>query len=577
MNIEDLLKSLELPKKYYDSNFDISEKYAEEAKIFIEGIGNIDGAEFADKDKQEQIQEKFKLLIPIAEENVCRILDVFKYYEGSDPKRAQEEFDAMMDSLASVIFISTIDDWNSVDTSKGKMLTSFRMTRGTKFYRVRGVKEKSDDIENNPDELFHIPLSKKALTNNERFSLAGFPSLYLATMLPLAWQESGYPQKYYYSEYQYLNNASAERKMEDELQILALYSPREIFNWGISIKHNDFQLWLDIIYRCMMMYPLVMACSFVNHSGKGTYKQEYVIPQMLMQWVQRNNETVQGISYFTCVDISMMPSEYCAYNIVIPALKPYDAKKYSQRLRDEFIWTVPQYFEIPLFNVEDNKDDRKLIYEFINKIRNFYKMGLPDSFRSYLDDIERVCVCLYHLMQSGSDSDMQMIIHTLNLINVSHQQIKVQSIEKIIEAGKKSNMFLSEDDFETAILRLKEISQEFLVADRKINNIAVIIDKYRNTVWNDYPHESVLEIVFRKGENTQEIETWCREHHLLYDKHILSNDDSQKLGKPVSEIITPLVIRLNSISIYDKVEYQPVDYIREGFDPSLHGNEIISK
>lgn len=577
MNIEDLLKSLELPKKYYDSNFDISEKYAEEAKIFIEGIGKIDGAEFADKDQQEQIQEKFKLLIPIAEENVCRILDVFKYYEGSDPKRAQEEFDAMMDSLASVIFISTIDDWNSVDTSKGKMLTSFRMTRGTKFYRVRGVKEKSDDIENNPDELFHIPLSKKALTNNERFSLAGFPSLYLATMLPLAWQESGYPQKYYYSEYQYLNNASAERKMEDELQILALYSPREIFNWGISIKHNDFQLWLDIIYRCMMMYPLVMACSFVNHSGKGTYKQEYVIPQMLMQWVQRNNETVQGISYFTCVDISMMPSEYCAYNIVIPALKPYDAKKYSQRLRDEFIWTVPQYFEIPLFNVEDNKDDRKLIYEFINKIRNFYKMGLPDSFRSYLDDIERVCVCLYHLMQSGSDSDMQMIIHTLNLINVSHQQIKVQSIEKIIEAGKKSNMFLSEDDFETAILRLKEISQEFLVADRKINNIAVIIDKYRNTVWNDYPHESVLEIVFRKGENTQEIETWCREHHLLYDKHILSNDDSQKLGKPVSEIITPLVIRLNSISIYDKVEYQPVDYIREGFDPSLHGNEIISK
>lgn len=577
MNIEDLLKSLELPKKYYDSNFDISEKYAEEAKIFIEGIGKIDGAEFADKDKQEQIQEKFKLLIPIAEENVCRILDVFKYYEGSDPKRAQEEFDAMMDSLASVIFISTIDDWNSVDTSKGKMLTSFRMTRGTRFYRVRGVKEKSDDIENNPDELFHIPLSKKALTNNERFSLAGFPSLYLATMLPLAWQESGYPQKYYYSEYQYLNNASAERKMEDELQILALYSPREIFNWGISIKHNDFQLWLDIIYRCMMMYPLVMACSFVNHSGKGTYKQEYVIPQMLMQWVQRNNETVQGISYFTCVDISMMPSEYCAYNIVIPALKPYDAKKYSQRLRDEFIWTVPQYFEIPLFNVEDNKDDRKLIYEFINKIRNFYKMGLPDSFRSYLDDIERVCVCLYHLMQSGSDSDMQMIIHTLNLINVSHQQIKVQSIEKIIEAGKKSNMFLSEDDFETAILRLKEISQEFLVADKKINNIAVIIDKYRNTVWNDYPHESVLEIVFRKGETTQVIETWCREHHLLYDKHILSNDDSQKLGKPVSEIITPLVIRLNSISIYDKVEYQPVDYIREGFDPSLHGNEIIRK
>ena len=30
MPIEEFLKSLELPKKYYDSNFDISEKYAEE-------------------------------------------------------------------------------------------------------------------------------------------------------------------------------------------------------------------------------------------------------------------------------------------------------------------------------------------------------------------------------------------------------------------------------------------------------------------------------------------------------------------------------------------------------------------
>lgn len=41
--------------------------------------------------------------------------------------------------------------------------------------------------------LFHIPLSKRACSNNERFSLVGFPSLYLSTMLPLAWQECGYP------------------------------------------------------------------------------------------------------------------------------------------------------------------------------------------------------------------------------------------------------------------------------------------------------------------------------------------------------------------------------------------------
>jgi hypothetical protein len=29
-------------------------------------------------------------------------------------------------------------------------------------------------------------------------------------------------------------------------------------------------------------YPLVLACGFVNHSGRVSYKQEYIIPQMLM-------------------------------------------------------------------------------------------------------------------------------------------------------------------------------------------------------------------------------------------------------------------------------------------------------
>ena len=136
-----------------------------------------------------------KNIFPDVKANIHRILEVFKYYEGADLKRAQEEFDVVMDCLHSSMFISTMDDWNEVDTPDGKRYIKFRLRSGELFYRVRGVEGTRKDIESNPDELFHIPLSKKALTNNERFSLAGFPSLYLATMLPLAWQESGYPQR----------------------------------------------------------------------------------------------------------------------------------------------------------------------------------------------------------------------------------------------------------------------------------------------------------------------------------------------------------------------------------------------
>lgn len=574
MHIEDFLKSLELPKKYYDSNFDILEKYADEAKIFIEGLGKIDGAEFYTAEKQDKIVDKFNLLIFNAEKSVSSVLKIFKYYEGADLKCAQNEFDALMDSLSTSMFVSSIDDWCKIETPKHNIWTQFRITSGRKFYRVRGVSDKRNDIESNPDELFHIPLTKKALTNNERFSLAGFPSLYLASMLPLAWQESGYPQRYYYSEYQYLKMCRKDRKIEDELRFLALYSPLEIRNWGVAVKHNNFDLWIQVIYNCLMLYPLVLACSFVNHSGKGAYKQEYVIPQMLMQWVQRNNHKIQGISYFTCVDISMMQSEYCAYNVVIPALKPYDEKKYSQRLRDEFNWTMPKYFEVPLFDTDYNKDDKKKLYDFISKIRNLNKLVLPESMGCYLDDIECTCICLYHLMISGNNSDIQMTIHTLNLINTCYRHLKSQSIDKIVEDGRKNNTSLSDDKFEKVCLQLKNISTDFLETG-KPSNIGSIIDRYRNTVWNDYHHESLIDIGYRDGECFYNVEKWCHEHHLLYISHVISDEDAKKLGKSIDEIITPLIQRRNSSSIYDRVEYKSVDYIQEGFDPVKHGIKLV--
>lgn len=271
----------------------------------------------------------------------------------------------------------------------------------------------------------------------------------------------------------------------------------------------------------------------------------------------------------------MMPSEYCAYNVVIPAMKPYDIKKYSQRLRDEFTWTKPQYFELPLLDAEENKDDRKAIYQFIDRIRKTYRMGLPDTFREYFHEIERVCICLYHLMLSGSDSDIQMIVHTLNLMNVSYLQIKKQSIEELIKVAKEKNTFLTSDAFAKCAEELRMISHEFLMEDYKTDCIGTIIDRYRNTIWNDYHHDSVIDIAIREGESTNTIEKWCHEHNLIYRKHILNDQDSEALGKALNDIITPVIFRRGSVSIYDKKEYEPVDYFKENFDPNIYGKDLL--
>ena len=125
MKIEELLRNLELPKKYYDSSFDMSEKYAEEAKIFIDSLKCIDGAEFKDANKESQIKEEFVALVSAAEKNTKKILNVLKYYQGADLKSAQDEFDSLLNFLQPYLFWATIDDWVSVEYETKKIWTSF--------------------------------------------------------------------------------------------------------------------------------------------------------------------------------------------------------------------------------------------------------------------------------------------------------------------------------------------------------------------------------------------------------------------------------------------------------------------
>ncbi len=575
MDIEDFLKNQKLPKKYYDSNFDIVGKYIKEAKTFIEGLKKVDHVKVDSEEKQEQLKGAIKQVIPNIESNICKILKVFHYYEKANPKRAQEEFDDVMELLNPEMFVSTIDDWNEVDTSEGKKWIPFRTTCGRQFYRVRGVDGRSKKIEDNPDELFHLPLNKKNLINNERFSLAGYPGLYLSSVLPLAWQESGYPQKYYYSEYQYLKMSEINRSYEEELKFLALYSPQEIYEWGIAQKHKDFALWEKVVCRCLMMYPLVMACSFVNHSGKGPYKQEYIIPQMLMQWVQRNIDIVQGISYFTCVDIHMMSRQYCAYNVVIPALQPYDDKKYSQKLRDEFTWTRPAYFEVPLLDCDANKEDRRIIYNYINRISNFYRYMLPNRIRDYINEIERVCVCVYHLMKSGNNMDIQLLIHMLDLIDASINSIKEENVEEILKIKDDDQKWLSDAEYQELIDEIRSVVEKFLDTDISHNSIATIIDKYVRITWNDYHTETEINITYREDENIDGLKKWLHNNHLIYSEHILTDEDAIKLNKEISDIKTPLVRRYNSVNIYNQDSPEYLDYVKEGFDIKEDGLELV--
>ena len=360
-SISNFMVSLELPKQYFGEEFVILDKLAEEAQTFVTGLKKCDGSEFP-ANQREAVASMIKRVLTTTEAQFSLIETVLKCHEKSDAKAAQEAFDVMMKEIEPALFVSTV---SGVVRFEIKGRTSFGHLRdayGYNFYRVRSAPNSA--IEKDANEMFHIPSQKRQLASNERFSLCGFPSLYLSTMQQLAWQECGYPPEYYCSEYQYLPSDDSQ----DDWKIIALCAPKEIRNRFLATYYNDFDLWLSIVERCLKTYPLILSCSFANASGKAPFKQEYIIPQMLMQWVHRNKDKYNGISYFSCIDMRSEQSVWNAYNLVLPALPPYDDDGLSLALKEHFNWSMPTYVHVPILNSNTTTPDVQILDTYSNEI-----------------------------------------------------------------------------------------------------------------------------------------------------------------------------------------------------------------
>lgn len=605
MSIEDFLRKITLPKRYFGENFVIAKKFEEEKTSFFKNFVLCDGSEFS----EPQHQKAAKVLSDIRhsiEQNFESILEVLAYHENADPKASQIAFDTLMENIKDDLFIGTIDDWLKINVGDKSFYTGFRISRGHEFFRVRPTEFFSDEISGNADEMFHIPISKRQNASNGRFSLAGFPSLYLSTMLPLAWQETGYPTKYYYSEYQYeysYNSTSRKRELSDELQFVSLYSPNEINFWGAAIKYNNFDLWLEVIARYLKTYPLTLACSFVNSSGNAPYKQEYIIPQMLMQWIQRNSAKVQGITYFTCLETSTITSGWCAYNIALPALQPHDEKMYSIRLKERFRWSKPFYYSIPVTDKKLNELDRKTLDNFIREITGAIStLDFPDKLRDCLREMLNISSCLQSLFDCACSTDMRLVLHMLSSIRSNYQNVnKISLDERIAEAktDTSSRAIKHHLNLDEVCNVFAQFYNRFVERGNNTGEISKLIDKYSLTTWNELAPQSYLEILFSDFHGVKELTDWLKNNHILYSYHLLKSDndtvaalkeiaksqgmsmddffgapagDDEWIKANIGSIKQPIIIKRNSISILSPKSTKEIEFACIGFDKKELGD-----
>lgn len=204
-------------------------------------------------------------------------------------------------------------------------LTRREGTEPNNYYRLRQgdltIQEHEDSkSKSKKAAMFHIKESDRHLIGAYRFSIQGFPCLYLAGSFELGWFESGMPNKVSYCK------MCIEETGEDGLKLIDISNrPVDLLSsvhvWLLNAKNNEIKK--NYIFQYLMnyiiTYPLAAACSIKVRNRGEKFVEEYVLPQLFMQWI-RDDDQYAGIRYKSSLNSTLVQG-MGAVNIALPVKK----------------------------------------------------------------------------------------------------------------------------------------------------------------------------------------------------------------------------------------------------------------
>ena len=243
----------------------------------------------------------------------------------------------------------------------------------TFYYRIRKLKE-SESLSLERKELFHIPILKNYLVGAERYSMPGHPCLYLASQLPLAWYECNLPDKFVVAAFEFSTDENSAIKLVDFSEKLVPLK-HSFVSWFYN--EQDKMLVSKYLLKHLCTYPLRAACSVVKEHPEGSFFEEYIVPQLLVQWIA-NNSDFDGISYESCSNNECVKS-LCGYNVVL-ITKKFDSEGYDVVLRNNVKLGKPKVLSMTESNGVTDSSDK----ETSNTIKLFMlESSLSKDFASF--------------------------------------------------------------------------------------------------------------------------------------------------------------------------------------------------
>jgi hypothetical protein len=210
----------------------------------------------------------------------------------------------------------------------------YDVPKNTIFYRSRRDEKRSFD----KGDMFHVKFEERNKISTNRYSIPGFPALYLGESTYVCWEES--------DRYRLRDLWFSRIENKEELKVIKIQRFEDLLD---EIEHiADDNDKLSHLCKYLIIYPLIIACTVKVKDQKNNFTPQYIIPQLLLQYIatfKDAGERIDGIMYLSSqVDYSKINGVKC-YNYVFP-VKTSLKKGFCDVLSKTFHISEPTSLEI---------------------------------------------------------------------------------------------------------------------------------------------------------------------------------------------------------------------------------------
>ena len=341
--INDLLKLIEdikLPHIYSENS--LFKHLSHFFKSYKEKINQINDTDDFEQEQESNPGVFIKKTLNHLIDNLLLSIELF--YEG----KISDSFNKFENAL-NVPKVKQFDDIFKIVELKEKYHL-FRIRTNENIY--------SGDF--TEEQLFHVPFELRNTITTKRYSIPGFPCLYLSSSTYLCWEELNRPD---------LNKVTATRfSVNKNLKLLDLTIPD-------FLKASQREK-----YYYFMTFPLLLVCSIKVHNHTDVFKPEYIIPQFLLEYIRKDehNLNLDGIKYESTKLNRILVSSTEHYNIVLPVKKTKDVG-YCEELLNKFTISKPISFQV-LEIVTPSMPDLPIHSDKVRRLRsNFNLLSFDDT------------------------------------------------------------------------------------------------------------------------------------------------------------------------------------------------------